>query len=67
MASLVPGYDYDIFIRYCQKENKGDHWSEFANALRTEHEATFKEDVSVHSYTFYDPKSIPLNTSTNQL
>ena len=24
MASLIPGYEYDIFISYRQKDNKGD-------------------------------------------
>ncbi len=30
MASIIPGYNYDIFISYRQKDNKGDKWlSEF--------------------------------------
>ena len=30
MGSLIPGYEYDIFISYRQKDNKGDRWfSEF--------------------------------------
>ena len=49
MASLIPGYNYDIFISYRQKDNKGDRWvSNFVEALKTELEATFKEDVSVY-------------------
>jgi TolB-like protein len=49
MASIVPGYEYDIFISYRQKDNKGDRWvSEFVDALKTELESTFKEDVSVY-------------------
>ena len=49
MPSLIPGFEYDIFISYRQKDNKGDRWvTEFVNALRTELEATFKEDVSVY-------------------
>src|SRR5512137_1155025 len=49
MASLIPGYEYDIFISYRQKDNKGDKWvSRFVDALKTELEATFKEDVSVY-------------------
>jgi tetratricopeptide (TPR) repeat protein len=49
MASLIPGYEYDIFISYRQKDNKGDRWvSEFVDALRTELESTFKEEVSVY-------------------
>ena len=49
MASLFPGFEYDIFISYRQKDNKGDRWvSEFVEALKTELEATFKEEISVY-------------------
>ena len=49
MASLIQDYAYDIFISYRQKDNKGDRWvSEFVEALKTELESTFKEDVSVY-------------------
>ena len=49
MASFIPGYEYDIFISYRQKDNKGDRWvSEFVNALKTELESTFKEDISIY-------------------
>ena len=49
MASIVQGYEYDIFISYRQKDNKGDKWvSEFVEALKTELESTFKEDISVY-------------------
>jgi len=49
MPSIIPGYNYDIFISYRQKDNKGDRWvSQFVEALKTELEATFKEDVSVY-------------------
>jgi TolB-like protein len=49
MASFLPGFEYDIFISYRQKDNKGDRWvSEFVNALKTELESTFKEDISVY-------------------
>jgi TolB-like protein len=49
MPSLVPGYEYDIFISYRQKDNKGDRWvSEFVDALKTELESTFKEEISVY-------------------
>jgi TolB-like protein len=49
MPSLIPGYEYDIFISYRQKDNKGDGWvSEFVEALKTELESTFKEDISVY-------------------
>jgi hypothetical protein len=26
MSSLIEGYNYDIFISYCQKDNKDDRW-----------------------------------------
>ncbi len=49
MASLISGYEYDIFISYRQKDNKGDKWvSEFVEALNTELESTFKEEISVY-------------------
>jgi TolB-like protein/Tfp pilus assembly protein PilF len=49
MSSIISGYEYDIFISYRQKDNKGDRWvSKFVETLRTELEATFKEDVSVY-------------------
>ena len=49
MASIIPGYEYDIFISYRQKDNKHDGWvTEFVDNLKGELEATFKEDVSVY-------------------
>jgi tetratricopeptide (TPR) repeat protein len=49
MSNIVPDYEYDIFISYRQKDNKGDKWvSKFVDALKTELEATFKEDVFVY-------------------
>jgi tetratricopeptide (TPR) repeat protein len=49
MASIIPGYNYDIFISYRQKDNKGDRWvSRFVDALKTELESTFKEDISIY-------------------
>ena len=49
MASLIRGYQYDIFISYRQKDNKYDGWvTEFVDHLKKELEATFKEDVSVY-------------------
>lgn len=49
MPSLVSGFEYDIFISYRHKDNKGDRWvSKFVAALRTELESTFKEEVSVY-------------------
>jgi TolB-like protein/Tfp pilus assembly protein PilF len=49
MSSIIEGYNYDIFISYRQKDNKGDMWvSEFVEALKTELESTFKKEISVY-------------------
>jgi len=49
MSSIIQGYNYDIFISYRQKDNKGDRWvSEFVDSLKTELESTFKEEISVY-------------------
>ena len=49
MASFIPGYEYDIFISYRQKDNKYDGWvTEFVDNLKEELEATFKEEISVY-------------------
>jgi tetratricopeptide (TPR) repeat protein len=50
MASIIPGYEYDIFISYRQKDNRYDGWvTEFVVNLRRELEATFKEDLSIYT------------------
>jgi adenylate cyclase len=49
MASLIPGYEYDIFISYRQKDNKHDGWvTKFVENLNGELESTFKEDISIY-------------------
>ena len=49
MASIIPGYEYDIFISYRQKDNKHDGWvSEFVDNLKGELETMFKDEVSVY-------------------
>jgi len=49
MASIISGYEYDIFISYRQKDNKHDGWvSEFVENLKGELESTFKEEISVY-------------------
>jgi dienelactone hydrolase len=49
MPSLTPGYNYDIFISYRQKDNKYDGWvTEFVDNLKRELESMFKDEVSVY-------------------
>ena len=49
MSSILPEFEYDIFISYREKDNKGEHWvSDFVNILKIELDATFKEDISVY-------------------
>ncbi len=49
MPSLLPDYEYDIFISYRQNDNKRDGWvKEFVAALRAELEATVKNPVSIY-------------------
>jgi hypothetical protein len=49
MASLISGYEYDIFISYRQKDNKNDGWvTEFVDNLKGELESTFKEEINVY-------------------
>ena len=64
MSGIIEGYNYDIFISYRQKDNKGGRqgapfpwatqsreagWvSEFVDSLKTELESTFKEEISVY-------------------
>ena len=49
MASLIPGYEYDIFISYRHKDNRYDRWvTEFVTNLQKELDSTFKEEVSLY-------------------
>lgn len=49
MASLVEGFEYDIFISYRQKDNRHDGWvTRFVENLKAELESTFKDEVSVY-------------------
>lgn len=49
MASLVSGYENDIFISYRQNDNRYDGWvTTFVHNLTLELEATIKEKVSVY-------------------
>ena len=47
--SIIPGYEYDIFISYRQKDNKHDGWvTTFVDNLKGELESTFKDEISVY-------------------
>jgi TolB-like protein/Tfp pilus assembly protein PilF len=49
MPSIIPGYEYDIFISYRQKDNKHNGWiTSFVENLKGELESTFKEEISVY-------------------
>ncbi len=49
MASILPDFEYDIFISYRQNDNKYDGWvTEFVNNLNKELEATLKDKVNVY-------------------
>lgn len=49
MSSIIPGYEYDVFISYRQKDNKYDGWvTEFVDNLKRELESMFKDEVSVY-------------------
>ena len=48
MPSIIPGYEYDIFISYRQNDNQEAWVTEFVNNLNREIKATFKEDISIY-------------------
>jgi len=48
MASLLPGFEYDIFISYRHNDNRSGWVTEFVSALQEELAATLKEPVSVY-------------------
>ena len=48
MPSIIPGYEYDIFISYRQIDYLDGWATEFVNSLKNEVEATFKEDISIY-------------------
>jgi len=48
MPSLVPGYEYDIFISYRQNDNARGWVTEFVKSLREELAATIKDPLAVY-------------------
>jgi len=48
MPSIIPGYEYDIFISYRHNDNRSGWVTEFVNALQEELAATIKEPISIY-------------------
>jgi Tol biopolymer transport system component len=48
MASIVPGFEYDIFISYRHNDNRSGWVTDFVNALQEELAATVKEPLSIY-------------------
>ncbi len=48
MPSIIPGYEYDLFISYRQNDNARGWVTEFVNNLKEELAATLKESVSIY-------------------
>lgn len=48
MPSVVPGFEYDIFISYRHNDNRSGWVTEFVKALQEELAATIKEPLSVY-------------------
>jgi len=48
MASLLPGYEYDIFISYRHNDNRSGWVSDFVKALQDELATTIKEPLSIY-------------------
>ena len=61
MASIIEGFEYDLFISYRQNDNKYDGWvTEFVTKLTQELEAVMKDKVSIYFDT--NPKDGILET-----
>jgi TolB-like protein len=48
MPSLIPGFEYDIFISYRHNDNRSGWVTDFVNALHEELAATIKEPLSIY-------------------
>jgi Tol biopolymer transport system component len=48
MPSIVPNFEYDIFISYRHNDNRSGWVTEFVNALQEELAATIKEPLTVY-------------------
>src|SRR5579872_3889128 len=48
MASVLPGFAYDIFLSYRHNDNRSGWVTEFVNALQEELAATIKEPLDIY-------------------
>ncbi len=49
MPSIIPGFEYDIFVSYRHNDNKYDGWvTEFVQKLSQELDATLKDKLTVY-------------------
>ena len=48
MPSIVPGFEYDIFISYRHNDNRSGWVTEFVNALQEELASTIKEPLTIY-------------------
>ena len=49
MASIIPGYEFDIFVSYRHNDNKYDGWvTEFVAKLTQELDATLKDKLTIY-------------------
>ena len=48
MPSILPGYEYDIFISYRQNDNQDGWVTRFVEGLQNELKATLKNEVSIY-------------------
>lgn len=48
MPTLIPGFEYDIFISYRHNDNRSGWVTDFVNALQEEIAATIKEPLSIY-------------------
>jgi len=55
MASVLPGFEYDIFISYRHNDNQSGWVTEFVRVLREELAAAIKDPVSIYfDYNLHD-------------
>lgn len=48
MSSVIPGFEYDIFISYRHNDNRSGWVTDFVNALNEELAATIKDPLSIY-------------------